>query len=185
MLKQQYLLPYDSESLYAYAWEQFNHTVSELEAVARQIDPKKTWQQIALEVKNEYPAPDQMIQAHQDWVDKSAAHIRAHDLVPIPWKEQVTVVPRAEYLRKTSYYGNFSRAPGENCQWRLRGAVADQPVRRSMGRQDQAGVPGRARLGRDHRDRAARDLRGASHPRPLPDAQPPQAAADTRHFDLQ
>jgi len=66
-----------------------------------------------------------MIQAHQDWVDKSAEHIRAHDLVPIPWKERVTVVPRAEHLRKTSYYGNFSRAPGENAdgvfaaQWQI------------------------------------------------------------------
>lgn len=125
MLQQQYLLPYDSESLYAFAWVQFNHTVSELEAVARQIDPKKTWQQIAAEVKKEYPAPNQMIQAHQEWVDKSAAHIRAHDLVPIPWQEQVTVVPRAEYLRKTSYYGNFSRAPGQNAagvfaaQWQI------------------------------------------------------------------
>jgi uncharacterized protein (DUF885 family) len=114
MLKQQYLLPYDSESLYAFAWEQFNHTVSELESVARQIDSSKTWQQIAAEVKNNYPAPEQMIEAHQEWVDKAAAHIRSHDLVPIPWKEQVTVVPRAEYLRKTSYYGNFSRAAGPN-----------------------------------------------------------------------
>ena len=96
MLEQQYMLPYDSENLYAYAWEQFNQTVKELEAIARQIDPQKTWQQIAREVKNEHPAPEQMIQAHQDWVDKSAAHIRAHDLVPIPWKEQVTVVPRAD-----------------------------------------------------------------------------------------
>ena len=43
-------------------------------------------------------------------------HILAHQLVPIPWKESVTVVPRAEYLRKTSYYGNFSRAQGPNAE---------------------------------------------------------------------
>jgi uncharacterized protein (DUF885 family) len=36
--------------------------------------------------------------------------VSAHNLVPIPWKNRVDVVPRAEYLRKTSYYGNFSMA---------------------------------------------------------------------------
>ncbi len=51
-----------------------------------------------------------MIQAHQHWVDKSRDHILKNDLLPIPWKENVEVVPRAECLRKTSYYGNFSRA---------------------------------------------------------------------------
>jgi len=55
-----------------------------------------------------------MIYAHQVWVDKSKDHILRYDLIPIPWKEKVNVVPRAEYLRKTSYYGNFSLAKGKN-----------------------------------------------------------------------
>jgi hypothetical protein len=55
-----------------------------------------------------------MIQAHQEWVDKAAAHMKSKGLFPIPWKERVNVVPRAEYLRKTSYYGNFSRAQRQN-----------------------------------------------------------------------
>lgn len=114
MLRQQYMLPYDAGSLSEYAWQQFNQTVSELEAVAKRIDPSKSWQQIAAEVKREYPEPSQMIEAHQQWVDKAAAHIKSKALVPIPWSERVNVVPRAEYLRKTSYYGNFSRAQRQN-----------------------------------------------------------------------
>jgi uncharacterized protein (DUF885 family) len=43
-------------------------------------------------------------------VDKAGEHIKANQLIPIPWKERVKVVPRAAYLRKTSYYGNFSSA---------------------------------------------------------------------------
>jgi hypothetical protein len=94
--------------------DQFNKTVAELEAVARAIDPKKTWQQLAVEIKNEYPEPTKMIEAHQQWVDKSAEHIKSNDLIPIPWAEHVNVVPRAAYLRKTSYYGNFSLAKGKD-----------------------------------------------------------------------
>lgn len=114
MLDQQYLLGIDADSLYKYGWAQFNKTVSELEAVARTIDPKKTWQQLAVEIKNEYPEPSKMIEAHQEWVDKSAEHIKSKDLIPIPWNERVNVVPRAAYLRKTSYYGNFSSAKGKD-----------------------------------------------------------------------
>jgi uncharacterized protein (DUF885 family) len=114
MLDTQYLLGIDADSLYKYGWDQFNKTVGELEAVAKTIDPKKTWQQLAVEIKNEYPEPAKMIEAHQQWVDKSAEHIKSNDLIPIPWSEKVNVVPRAAYLRKTSYYGNFSLAKGKD-----------------------------------------------------------------------
>ena len=112
MLKDQILLSYDADSLWNFGWERFNVTVKELEDLAREIDPGKTWQQLALEIKNEHPEHDEMIEAHQLWVDKAAAHIKSLDLIPVPWKESVRVVPRAEYLRKTSYYGNFSSAKG-------------------------------------------------------------------------
>ena len=108
MLKGQYLLPYDSESLYRFGWNEFDRTVRELEKVAREIDPKRTWQELATEIKNEGPDPTREIEAHQEWVNKARSHILAKNLIPIPWKERVDVVPREEYLRKTSYYGNFS-----------------------------------------------------------------------------
>lgn len=114
MLKGQYLLDYSSDSLYAYGWKMFNNTLAELEALAKKIDPNKTWQQLAIEIKNEYPDPDKMIEAHQEWVDKAGEHIKSKDLITIPWKERVNVVPRAEYLRKTSYYGNFSSAKAKD-----------------------------------------------------------------------
>lgn len=115
-LKDQYLLSYDADSLYEFALKEFDKTVSQLEAVAKRIDPAKTWQQLAVEIKNDYPAPDKMIEAHQEWVDKAKQHILSKNLIPIPWKERAEVVPRAEYLRKYSYYGNFSRARQPDAQ---------------------------------------------------------------------
>jgi len=110
MLKGQYLLPYDADSLYAFGLEQFAKTVSDLEALAKTMNPKKTWQELAIEIKNEYPDPHKMIEVQQEWVDKSREHVLKHNLIPIPWKERVIVVERAEYLRKTSYYGHFNFA---------------------------------------------------------------------------
>jgi len=114
MLRGQYLLPYDGDSLYAFGWKEFNKTVAELEALARKMDERKTWQQLAVEIKNEYPDPHKMIEVHQEWVNKSREHLIKNNLIPIPWKERVVVVPRAEYLRKTSYYGHFNFAKAKD-----------------------------------------------------------------------
>jgi len=114
MIKRQYLIPFSADSLYAFGWDQFNKTLQELEDVARTIDSTKTWQQLIVEIKNEYPDPARMIESHQLWVDKARDHIKEKKLMPIPWKERVNVIPRAEYLRKTSYYGNFSQARGKD-----------------------------------------------------------------------
>jgi uncharacterized protein (DUF885 family) len=125
MLKEQYLLDYDSESLYNYGRRQFDATVRELEQVAARIDPSKTWKQLAAEIKTQGPEPGRMIEAHQQWVDKAKAHVLAKMLVPIPWKERVEVVPREQFLRKNSYYGDFEGAKGPNAdgvwvgQWRI------------------------------------------------------------------
>jgi hypothetical protein len=103
-------------SLWDYGWERFNETVAELEALAKKIDPTKTWQQLANDIKREHPDPHQIIEVSQVWVDKSRDHILEHDLISIPWPERVKVLPRAEYLRKTSYYGHFSIAKAKDSE---------------------------------------------------------------------
>jgi uncharacterized protein (DUF885 family) len=125
MLKEQYLLDHDADSLYAYGREQFDATVRELEQVAARIDPAETWKQLATEIKNLGPEPGRMIEAHQEWVDKAKAHVLEKKLVPIPWKERVEVVARAQFQRKNSYYGDFDGAKGPNADgvwvghWRI------------------------------------------------------------------
>lgn len=112
MLKNQFLLDYNDETLWEFGWKEFNNTLDKMDELAKDINQDKTTQEILVDIKNEYPHPDSMIQAHQYWVDKSGEHIKLNKLIPIPWKERVNVVPREEYLRKTSYYGNFSRSRG-------------------------------------------------------------------------
>ena len=114
MLKYQFLLPYDDETLWEFGWQEFNRTLDKMDALAKEIDSTKTTKELLIEIKNEYPDPYDMIEAHQHWVDKSGEHIKSKGLIPIPWKERVNVVAREEYLRKTSYYGNFSRSKGKD-----------------------------------------------------------------------
>ena len=125
MLKNQFLLDYNDETLWEFGWEEFNRTVAKMDVLAKEIDSSKTTKELLVEIKNEYPEPYKMIEAHQYWVDKSGEHIKNNKLIPIPWKERVHVVAREEYLRKTSYYGNFSRSRGVDdegyftSQWKI------------------------------------------------------------------
>ena len=110
MLREQDLLPYDAAGLWDYAHQQFDATVRELEALARRIDPAKTWMQIADAEKQEHPDALKMIEAHQEIVDKARAHLVSHDLMTLPWPETCTVVRRVPTAGNNPYYGNFSGA---------------------------------------------------------------------------
>ncbi len=110
MLREQYLLPYDAPQLWTYAWGEFDKTVGQLEALAHTIDSHKTWLEIANEEKQHHPEPSRMIEAHQDIVNRARAHIVATDLIPLPWPERCTVVPRKPTAGNNPYYGNFSGA---------------------------------------------------------------------------
>jgi len=110
MLKEQNLLPYDAAGLWDYAWKEFNSTITELETLAKTIDPKKTWLEIANDVKQDHPEASQMIEAHQQIVDKARAHLISHDLMTLPWKETCTVVRRVPTAGNNPYYGGFSGA---------------------------------------------------------------------------
>lgn len=100
ILKEQFLLDYTDQTLWEFGKQKFDATVSELEDLAQEIDPSKTWQELVVEIKNEYPEPHQMIAAHQLWVDSAKSHILRNKLIPIPWKERVQVVPRPNILEK-------------------------------------------------------------------------------------
>jgi len=114
LLKNEYLLEYDADSLYEFGISEFQSTVRQLEVLAEEIAPGKNWKTLAKELKKEYPEPHSMIPVHQEWVNKSRDHVLKNNLIPIPWKERVVVVERAPYLRKTSYYGHFSFAKSKD-----------------------------------------------------------------------
>lgn len=110
ILREQYLLPYDADGLWAYAHEQFEGTVRQLEALAKTIDPSKTWRELIDEGKRDYPDPARMIEAHAEIVAKARAHMIKHGLITVPWAETLDVVERKQTPGPNPYYGDFSSA---------------------------------------------------------------------------
>ena len=55
MLKREFLLDYNDETLWEYGWEEFNNTIKKMDILAKEIDPNKTTKELLIEIKNEYP----------------------------------------------------------------------------------------------------------------------------------
>jgi hypothetical protein len=131
VLREQYLLPYDAAGLWTYAQAQFDATVRELEALAKTIDPSKSWRQIADEVKQEGPEPSRMIEAHAEIVAKARAHMIEKDLMSLPWPEALDVVSRRQTPGPNPYYGDFSSASSRppDADGTLRGELRINPFK--------------------------------------------------------
>jgi hypothetical protein len=61
-------------------------------------------------VKQRHPDPLKMMEAHQEVVDRARVHLLARELMSIPWRERVNVVPRWPTPGSNPYYGSFSGA---------------------------------------------------------------------------
>ncbi len=110
VLREQYLLPYDADQLWDYAHVQFDGTVLALEALAKTIDPSKTWRELIDEGKRNQPEPERMIEAHAEIVAKARAHMIEKDLMSVPWRESLEVITRQQTPGANPYYGDFSGA---------------------------------------------------------------------------
>ena len=102
------LLPYDSESLSKFGWDSFNEQIAELERVAKNVDPSKSWLELSEEIRRDGPDPNDITAAYQQWVDKAKAHMIKKQLVPtLKLKERVEVIPTPSYLSGTWDFWRF------------------------------------------------------------------------------
>lgn len=82
-----------------------------LEALARQIDPSRTWQQIVEELKAAHPTRDTLLQTYWDEAIKAKSFVEAKELVRIPAGDVFEVRPTASFLRATMPLGHFEQTP--------------------------------------------------------------------------
>ncbi|HSR54555.1 MAG TPA: DUF885 domain-containing protein [Acidobacteriota bacterium] len=111
LLKRHHLLEMDADQLLALGEQAFQDTLTELEEVARQIDPAKTWQQITEDLRQLHPPRHQLLDAYCQEIRRSRRHVREHFLVTLPLREQVRCLYTPESQRAFSPFGTFQRPP--------------------------------------------------------------------------
>lgn len=102
------LLPYDSEDLSKFGWDNFNEQIAELERMARRIDPSKDWLEVSEKIRRDGPDPRDITMAFQQWIDKAKALMVEKQLVPtLKLKERVVALPSPSYLSGTWGFWRF------------------------------------------------------------------------------
>lgn len=110
-LKHLYRLPYDSAELRERGEELIRQTLAQLEALARQIDPLSTWQEIIAREKQRHPAAGELLSTYQRTVAAARQFILDRGLVDLPPGEQLQVAETPPFMRPTLAYAAYL-APG-------------------------------------------------------------------------
>lgn len=111
VLREQHGLNLSPDELYRLGEETAIALQTQLEALARQIDPGQPWNALVESLKAEHPDRESLLQAYADEAARSREFVVAQHLVDIPPGEQFEVRPTAPFLRATTPLGHFDKTP--------------------------------------------------------------------------
>jgi uncharacterized protein (DUF885 family) len=111
ILRKEHMVNYDADQLLATGREQFRQTQSQMEAVAREIDPNKSVAEILEESKSVHPTAEELLDAVRHEMAKVRQYVIDHEIATIPEGETLQVIETPEYLRPLIPFGAYL-APG-------------------------------------------------------------------------
>ncbi len=111
LLRQRHMVDYDADQLLATGWEQFHGTKVQMEALAREIDPDRTVQDLLEEAKADHPTAEGLLDAYRQAVADIRQYVIDHEIVTIPEDESLSIIETPVYLRPILPYAAYM-APG-------------------------------------------------------------------------
>ncbi len=111
LLRQDHMVDYDADLLLETGWEQFHKTRAQMEAVAREIDPKKSVQELLAEAKANHPTAEGLLAAYEKEMAAIRQYVIDHDIVTIPAGETLRIVETPVYMRPLIPYAAYMQ-PG-------------------------------------------------------------------------
>ena len=99
MLREDHMVDYDADQLIDTGRDQFEKTKRQMEAVAKEIDPSKTVEQILDEVKADHPTAGGLLDAYNEAMNGAKQFVIDHEIVTIPEGESLKIIETPVYLR--------------------------------------------------------------------------------------
>lgn len=110
ILREEHLVDYGAEQLLATGWEQFRQTQAQMAAVAREIDPRKSVQEILEEAKADHPTAEGLLAAYEAAMAQARQYVIEHDIATIPPSESLRIIETPAYLRPLVPYAGYMPA---------------------------------------------------------------------------
>jgi uncharacterized protein (DUF885 family) len=99
ILREDHMVEYDADQLLATGWQQLRLTWAQMEAVASEIDPERSVQEILEEAKADHPTPDDLLDAYRREMATIRQYVIDQDIAGIPEGESLRIVETPVYLR--------------------------------------------------------------------------------------
>ncbi|HTN72379.1 MAG TPA: DUF885 domain-containing protein [Methylomirabilota bacterium] len=99
LLKKKHFLNHDAQTLLVLGEELFAKTKQELTAVADELAPAKSIEDVARKIQDNHPSIDKVISVYQQAMESARKFVKEKKLVSFPPKEELHVVPTPEFRR--------------------------------------------------------------------------------------
>ena len=107
ILREDHMVDYDADELLKIGWEQLESTKKQMEAVAKEIDPSKTVEEILEEAKNDHPTAETLLQTYRDAMASAKQYVLDHEIVTIPEGETLKIIETPVYMRPLIPYAAY------------------------------------------------------------------------------
>ncbi len=107
MLREEQMVDYDADQLLQIGWEQFHLTRRQMEEVARQIDPRRSVQDLLEEAKNDHPTAEGLLDAYREAMAAARRYVLDREIATIPEGEILRIVETPPYLRPVIPYAAY------------------------------------------------------------------------------
>lgn len=98
LLLENHMVDYDAEQLLKIGWEIFEDTREQMNNLSNEIDPDKTTEKIMETAKADHPAPEKLLDAYRESMNKSKNFVKESEIATIPENEKLTIIETPEYL---------------------------------------------------------------------------------------
>jgi uncharacterized protein (DUF885 family) len=111
LLREGYFLGESPDTLYDLGKKIFDATSTEMDAVAKRIDPKaKGWPDVTRVIKGHHPAADDLVPSYRREVERARKFLQDKDVVPFPPGDDCKVEETPPFLRSTTV-ASYEPAP--------------------------------------------------------------------------
>jgi len=110
-LREEHMVDYDADQLLATGWELFHQTQTQMETLARQMDPTKSVRELQEEAKAVHPTAEGLLDAYREQMTAIRQFVIDRNIATIPPDETLRIVETPAYLRPIIPYAAYM-SPG-------------------------------------------------------------------------
>jgi len=107
LLKEIHMLPYTSNELEQIGLDYIDKTTNRLNELNNEVNPGKSWPEVIEEIKNDYPAAEELLDYYKKEVAATRRFIMEREIVSVPDNEMLELMETPAFMRALLPYAAY------------------------------------------------------------------------------